>query len=327
MFRPARVPSLGYATEDRARTRRGVVGRASLTVQPDGSAVMLENQHLRATLRQDSGWGIVSMIDKRTGREVIRSGEVGNALVAYTDDGGLYRFGSEMAGCRLAPRLSAVGGGVGRVLESGPLRARFVADTTVDGRPFRKEYQLVVGEPYLRMISTGSAAVGTSVMVHFPLAGPIDRLIHGTPYHWDRKWPERAGELTFEATHDFLVPEFRGRARMAVFHAGVPAWAVRRDGLVVGALWRNAPQERCDFYGAQGRHTRWPSRTRSASRPASAEGAPGSSFARLSPSTSPCSRPPGGRRATSRALPRSPQRRRRVRSSQWPRRKRPIPRS
>ena len=102
------------------------------------------------------------------------------------------------------------------------------------------------------MISIGSAATGTSVMVHFPLSGPVDRLIHGTPYHWDRKRPERAGALTFEATHDFLVPAFRGRARAAIFHAGVPAWAVRRDGLVVGALWRNAPQERCDFYGAQG---------------------------------------------------------------------------
>jgi len=89
-------------------------------------------------------------------------------------------------------------------------------------------------------------------MVQFPLGGPIDRWVHGTPYHWDRKLPERAGELTFEATHDFLVPEFRGRARGAIFHAGVPAWAVRRDGLVVGALWRNAQQERCDFYGAQG---------------------------------------------------------------------------
>jgi alpha-mannosidase len=138
------------------------------------------------------------------------------------------------------------------VLESGPLRARFVAVITIDGRPFRKEYQLVAGEPYVRMVSSGSAAAGTSVMVHFPLAGPVDRLIHGTPYHWDRKRPERAGELTFEATHEFLVPELRGRPRMAIFHAGVPAWAVRRDGLVVGALWRNAPQERCDFYGAQG---------------------------------------------------------------------------
>src|SRR5262249_12699319 len=38
----------------------------------------------------------------------------------------------------------------------------------------------------------------------------------------------------------------------AIFHAGVPAWAVRREGVVVGALWRNAQQERCDFYGAGG---------------------------------------------------------------------------
>src|SRR6185295_4833016 len=237
---------------DRARTRSDGVGRASLGVQPDGSVVVLENRHLRTTLSRDSGWGIVSLIDKRTGREVIRSGEVGNALVPYADDGGLYRFGSEMEGCSLVPQPGVVAGGAGTVLETGPLRARFVADVTVDGRPFRKEYQLVAGEPYLRMTSTGSAAAGTSVMVQFPLAGPIDRLIHGTPYHWDRKRPERAGTLTFEATHEFLVPEFRGRRRGAIFHAGVPAWAVRRDGLIVGALWRNAPRERCDFYGAEG---------------------------------------------------------------------------
>jgi alpha-mannosidase len=246
----ARVPSLGYATADRARTRS--VRRASLTVSPDGSIVVLENDRLRATLSRDSGWGIVSLVDARTGREVIRPGTVGNALVPYADDGGLYRFGSEMTGCTLAPRGGVVRATAATVLETGPLRARLVADITVDGRPFRKEYQLVTGEPYLRMISTGSAATGTSVMVHFPLAGPIDRLIHGTPYHWDRKQPERAGELTFEATHEFVVPEFRGRARAAIFHAGVPAWAVRRNGLVVGALWRNAPRERCDFYGAEG---------------------------------------------------------------------------
>jgi len=33
----------------------------------------------------------------------------------------------------------------------------------------------------------GSAAPGTSVMVQFPVAGPIDRPVHGTAYHWDRK--------------------------------------------------------------------------------------------------------------------------------------------
>jgi hypothetical protein len=42
---------------------------------------------------------------------------------------------------------------------------------------------------------------------------------------------------------------------VAIFHAGVPAWAVRRDGLLIGALWRNANQEQCDFYGALGTDT------------------------------------------------------------------------
>ena len=248
----ARLPSLGYSTEDRARTAPVAAGRASLDVTPDGTTAVLENADLRATLRQDAGWGIVSLVDKRSRRELIPPGAVGNAFVPYADDGGLYRFGNEMPRCSLDARPGTVAGGAGTVLESGPLRARFVADTTVDGRPFRKEYQLVAGEPFLRMISMGSAAPGTSVMVHFPVTGPIDRLLHGTPYHWDRKQPERAGHLTFEATHDFVVPQFHGKARLAIFHAGVPAWAVRSEGVVIGALWRNAQQERCDFYGAMG---------------------------------------------------------------------------
>jgi alpha-mannosidase len=89
-------------------------------------------------------------------------------------------------------------------------------------------------------------------MVHFPLKGRIDGLLHGTPYHWDLKRPERAGALTFEATHQFVIPQFHRAARAAIFHAGVPAWAVQRDGTVVGALWRNANVEQCDFEGAEG---------------------------------------------------------------------------
>src|SRR5262249_14890899 len=76
----------------------------------------------------------------------------------------------------------------------------------------------------------------------------------------------------FEAVHDFLIPsrlsDLEGRSDPAgsgpadpaptagpsgaIFHAGVPAWAVQPDGTVIGTLWRNARVERCDFYGAQG---------------------------------------------------------------------------
>ncbi len=246
----ARLPSLGYATEELARSGSGAIGRASLALE-EGEAV-LENGFLRATLRQDAGWGITSLVDERSGKELIGAGQVGNALVPYADQGGLYRYGDEMHGCSLEP-LPGEGASLAlTVLESGPLRVRVMAQTTAGGRAFQKEYLLVAGEPFLRMISTGSAAPGTSVMVHFPLAGPIDRLVHGTAYHWDQKQPGRAGPLTFEATHDFLVPRFRRTARAAIFHAGVPAWAARLDGLVVGALWRNANQEQCDFEGAAG---------------------------------------------------------------------------
>jgi hypothetical protein len=44
-------------------------------------------------------------------------------------------------------------------------------------------------------------------------------------------------------------------ARAAIFHAAVPAWAGRRDGLLLGALWRNANREQCDFLGAEGTDT------------------------------------------------------------------------
>jgi alpha-mannosidase len=77
-------------------------------------------------------------------------------------------------------------------------------------------------------------------------------LQHGTAYHWDQKLPERAGPLTFEATHDFIVPQFGGKPLAAIFHAAVPAWAASRDGVIIGALWRNANKEQCEYYGAEG---------------------------------------------------------------------------
>jgi alpha-mannosidase len=248
----ARVPSLGYATEALAADGGAPIRGVSLSVSPDGAQVVLENESLAATLSRDTGWGIVSLIDKRARRELIRRGQVGNDLVVYADQGGLYRFGDEMPGCTLLPQAERASGAQAMVLERGPLRARFVGPVTLAGRPFTKEYRLVAGEPFLRMVSTGGAPDGASVMVHFPLAEKTDHFAHGTPYHWDRKRSARAGQLSFEATHEFVIPTRRGKPQAAILHAGVPAWAVERSGLVVGALWRNAVQEQCDLYGARG---------------------------------------------------------------------------
>src|SRR5262249_3526304 len=95
------LPSLGYATEDRARLASRTIGQASVDGQSDGMVIVLENERLRATLRQDAAWGIVSLVDRRSGKEVLRDKAVGNDLVPYADGGGLYRFGHEMQGCEL----------------------------------------------------------------------------------------------------------------------------------------------------------------------------------------------------------------------------------
>jgi len=250
-----RAPSLGYASGRRAAVRppRPAV---SLVPLPDGGGFVLANGLLRATIARAAGWGITALVDERTGRDVIAPGAVANTLRVYADDGGLYRFGHEMAGCALTPEPGGVDvdgtPSAATVLEAGPLRARVRAEVRLGAQVFVKEYQLVAGEPFLRMVTTGGAPPGTSVLVEVPLAGPIDTLEHGTPYHWDRKAAERAGPVTFEATHDFLILRRHGRAVAALFHDGVPAWAAQRDGVLLGALWRNAPQERCDYYGAQG---------------------------------------------------------------------------
>jgi alpha-mannosidase len=213
---------------------------------------VLENAALRATISRVARWSITSLIDLRSNNETIAADQAANSFQVYHDDGGLYRFGDEMAGCNLTPDGAAEIPGDLTVLESGPLRARISATLTVDGQTFIKEYLLVVNEPFVRMRSTGAAPAGTSVLARLPLGGSVDDLVYGTAYHWNREPPARAGSLTFEATHDFLIPHFQGSPLAAVFHSGVPAWAAQPDGTLVGALWRNAVQERCDTYGASG---------------------------------------------------------------------------
>ena len=249
----AHVPSLGYATADTAANTLADDQRATVSVSVDGETVVLENATLRATITRVPGWELTSVVDKQSGAETIAGGAA-NAFRVYKDDGGLYRFGSEMAGCSLTAEADGGDAAVGdaMVLESGPLRVRVQTQVVMQGAMYQKEYSLVAGEPFLRMRSTGSAPPGTSVLVGFPVAGAVDAITFGTPYHWDRKLPARAGNPTFEAVHDFLIPSFEGVPQGALFHAGVPAWAIGPDGVLAAALWRDAPQEHCDLYGASG---------------------------------------------------------------------------
>jgi alpha-mannosidase len=253
----AATPSFGYSTaylHGGAPATPAADEGVSITVSDDGASIVLENAALRAEISLASGWGVDSLVDKASGAELIAPGAAANTFVIYDDQGGLYRFGNEMDGCTLVPHADDPRQGQpAEILESGPLRVRVRAPLLLAGQPFETIYTLVAGEPFLRMHATGAAPTKTSVMVHFPLAGQLDALVHGTPYHWDRKSLERAPwGVSFEATHDFLVAELAGSPQAAIYHSGVPAWAARHDGLLIGTLWRNAHIEQCDFFGGIG---------------------------------------------------------------------------
>jgi alpha-mannosidase len=253
----AAAPSFGYASvhlHPGTPAPPAADESVSVTGAPDGGSIVLENAALRAEITLASGWGVDSLVDKATGAELIAPGAPANVFVIYDDQGGLYRFGNEMNGCTLVPHADDTRQGMpAEILEAGPLRVRVRAPLLLAGQPFETIYTLEAGEPFLRMHATGAAPSMTSVMVHIPLAEPLDGLLYGTAYHWDRKGLERAPwGVSFEATHDFVVPELADAPRAAIYHSASPAWAARDDGLVIGVLWRNAHVERCDFYGGVG---------------------------------------------------------------------------
>src|SRR5262249_53885468 len=103
----ADVPSLGYATTAPGRDASGAAvgpnAPAAATPGTDGGVLTLENAALRAELRRSAAWGVTSLVDRASGAELLAPGAVANDLVVYADQGGLYRFGNEMAGCALDP--------------------------------------------------------------------------------------------------------------------------------------------------------------------------------------------------------------------------------
>jgi hypothetical protein len=183
--------------------------------------------------------------------------------VFYADTGDIYRFGNELPSTRFEPdarvQITTSGRGLGvRVLEAGPLRVRL--QTTVAATPpggtsglFVREYALTAGEPFLRMTTTGAAPSGYSVITRFPLASHAATIDHGTGGHWTNVQPAAAwAPPIFRATHDFLLPrDSSGGLLGAVYHAGMPAWAIDGSGALLGCLLRNTPGSRANL-GATG---------------------------------------------------------------------------
>jgi hypothetical protein len=214
----------------------------------------LENDVIRVTVDRAKSWAITSFT--ASGKQLLPAQGLGNSIRLYEDDGNLYQFGNEPLG---GPRLygtfsdsaTALVGDEGEWVEAGPIRWHFRATLTGthDGDAgnvpvsYTVDYILQAGEGVLRMRLTGAAPAATTVVTAFDLApavrGGAHGLVYGTAYHYNDHQPVPYWHgPTFRSTHDFLQTTGTYGPGLAIYHEGVPAWAVD-NGQLLGALLRN----------------------------------------------------------------------------------------
>ena len=249
LFAVPELPSFGY---DTVSLQRGP-DPAPPAAPAAAGVVTLDNGIVSATIDRAQAWAITALTV--AGQPLLPAGGHGNSIRVYNDSGNLYQFGNEPQYCpadfeTFSDLNVAFEGQPGRWLEHGPVRWHFRAAITdaITG-DFTLDYVLCAGADVLEVRLTGAAPAGgaapsgTTVVSAFDLPAPVDGLpptiAHGSAQHYNDRlanpcWPAP----TFNATHDFILTA--GGHGLAVFHAGVPAWAIE-DGRLLGALLRNTP--------------------------------------------------------------------------------------
>ena len=128
------LPSLGYVSACLSIWQHPAAGpTASIAPQTTGaSSYVLRNDRLTATISEAASWGIFSLIDNTTGRELLDNAPgnaPGNDLVFYRDGGDIYEFGNEYVDADQTTfeidnnvRITTAGPGLGAiVLEFGTI--------------------------------------------------------------------------------------------------------------------------------------------------------------------------------------------------------------
>jgi alpha-mannosidase len=275
----ASAPALGYGLTYFSESESGTAPDLWYALVGDGG-IVLNNAWLSATI--DANGCLSALTDLASGVSLLSG--AANAVLFYIDGGSIYRFGYESNLYSTNPEYwrldtdTTVTWQPPTLVETGPLRLRVLVSgtVTVNGAaiPFTQEYRLAAGSSSLWMSTTGSAPSGYSVMLSFPLTETIAALQHGTTAHWTKGVPRSFFQsntgtggcevpttpLTFEATHDYVLPtEASGAIVAGFYHAATPAWAIddANGQNLLACILRNAPASVCQAVSGtdSGEHT------------------------------------------------------------------------
>lgn|GEM_PF-3034474 len=224
------------------------VSRPIESQQAEGDFSFTNDNVVNLTLSQDAGWAI-TQLSIGDNSYVQPNSSYANRIGIWTDGGNLYQFGMEfMNDCSEGEFQfdSFLEGGTGSLVEAGPIRWRFIGNLSDGSNSYTTQYDLIRGETFVHITTTGAAPSGTSVLTTFPMqsaGGTIaDALEYGTSYYWENRDPQQSWQgATFRASRDFAqLATTSGDAIAAVYHNGMPAWTIE-NGMLSGCLLRNTP--------------------------------------------------------------------------------------
>jgi hypothetical protein len=238
------VPDVSLASVVRVGLR-DAAGTGPVSVTDDGVTVTLADAStgLRARVDRESG-ALVGL--STAGVEWLAGPSLG--IERWSDDGGLYRIGSETTGCEFTPLGPLDGAAVVEVVERGPARARVTitrgdAVTTVamsagTGRLDVGVLAAAADRETLTARVRTSVAGATARYVH--AAGSVTRPVASlyTPHFWP-----------VVRAMDLVRPDGSGLAVLPRASTGI---ARTPDGTLDVMVSRNAPVELCDVLGETG---------------------------------------------------------------------------
>jgi hypothetical protein len=233
----AAVPPFGWRAIDLLPGEALPAARVTLHVGAD--EVVLSNERVRAVFARAGGWALTSLaID---GQELLsgRSFLVGD----WTDQGGLWRLGNEMAGCALTPTPPPAAVEEVRVLDASRLSAR----VAFAGAGVR-EARLDAGDDGLVLAFTGGAREGTTRTVTFRFApGALRTSLAGG---YAERTPERVYTPTF-----WPAVEWASVGGAAVLLRQSTGVRFSPSGELELMAVRDARGEQCDIEGGFGSDT------------------------------------------------------------------------
>lgn len=250
-----KAPSLGYEVNNLAEAQQGD-NSLTFAINSDGNYIF-SNDSLIAGF-DPSNANLLFLTDIKGQKNVLAPNEIGNEIVIFNDNGGIYRFGYEtndpFSDTQVTWKNIKVSLDTSNTLQKS---INVVKTANLSGNPeFTITYSLRQGEPYLRISTKGTLPYYYTAMVKFPLADAIDNIQAGTPYHWNSMTPMKYGGTepfnpTVWATHDFVIPSAGENALAAIYHGSTPAWT-SIDNDLYGVILRNTPT---NAYGAYGSDT------------------------------------------------------------------------